>query len=172
MAAFVGVDLEKPRTAKCWSCFRDNVPRTDCESYYGRSIAIPVMDNLIYNLEDIIADKKRTEIFSLLPSVCLSEHFNLGNYTEKLIRRFGDDLERKIPSICRSELKRCVKQWGIEMKNRKIEYSAIAQKSKEALVDGKKLYNIVEPPNSFLEAFKYAEPDFYLNIRQLLIMGV
>ena len=95
------------------------------------------MDNLIYNLEDIIADKKRTEIFSLLPSVCLSEHFNLGNYTEKLIRRFGDDLERKIPSICRSELKRCVKQWGIEMKNRKIEYSAIAQKSKEALVDGK-----------------------------------
>ena len=138
MAAFVGVDLEKPRTAKCWSRFRDNVPRIGCESYYGRSIAIPVMDNLIYNLEDIIADKKRTDFFSLLPSVRLSEHFNLDNSTEKLIRRSGDDLQRKIPSICRSELKRCVKQWGIEMKNRKVEYSAIAQKAKEARVDWKK----------------------------------
>ena len=33
MAASVGVDPEKPRTAKCWSRFRDNVPSTDCESY-------------------------------------------------------------------------------------------------------------------------------------------
>ena len=27
MAAFVGVDLEKPRTAKCWSRFRDETER-------------------------------------------------------------------------------------------------------------------------------------------------
>lgn len=33
MATAVGVDPEKSRTAKCWSCFRDNVPGTDCESY-------------------------------------------------------------------------------------------------------------------------------------------
>ena len=30
---------------------------------------------------------------------------------------------------------------------------------------------IVEPPDTFLEALKYAEPDFYPNIRQLLIIG-
>ena len=30
----VSVDTEKPRTAKCWSCFRDNVSSTDCWSYY------------------------------------------------------------------------------------------------------------------------------------------
>ena len=34
MAVSVGVDTEKPRTAKCWSRFRDNVLSTDCESYY------------------------------------------------------------------------------------------------------------------------------------------
>ena len=37
MASSVGVDLENPRTAKCWSRFRDNVPSTNCESYYRRS---------------------------------------------------------------------------------------------------------------------------------------
>ena len=77
MAASVGVDPEKPRNAKCWSRFRDNIPSTDCESNYRRSIAISVMDNLINNLEDRMADRKHIEICSLLPSVCLSEHFNL-----------------------------------------------------------------------------------------------
>ena len=76
MAASVGVDPENHRTVKCLSRFRDNIPSTDCESYYRRSIAIPVMDNLINNLQDRMADRKHTEIFSLLPSVCLSEHFN------------------------------------------------------------------------------------------------
>ena len=57
------------------------------------------------------------------------------------------------------------------MENRGAEYSATATKAKEARVDGKKLYNIMEPPDSFLEALKYAEPDFYPNIRQLLIIG-
>ena len=38
MAASVGVNPEKPRTAKCWSRFRDNVPSTDCETYYRRQL--------------------------------------------------------------------------------------------------------------------------------------
>ena len=57
------------------------------------------------------------------------------------------------------------------MENRRAEYSATATKAKKAGVDGKKSYNIVEPPASFLEALKYTEPDFYPNIRQLLIIG-
>ena len=99
MAASVGVDPKKPRTTKCWSRFRDDVPSDDCESYYRRSITIPVMDNLINNLEDRMADRKHTEIFSLLPSVCLSEHFNLNTSAEELIKHFGDDLQCKIPTI-------------------------------------------------------------------------
>ena len=47
MAASVGMDLGEPRTAKCWCRFRGNVPSIDGESYYRRSIAIPVMDNFI-----------------------------------------------------------------------------------------------------------------------------
>ena len=50
MGVYVGIHPEKPRTAKCWSNFRNNVPSTDNESYYRRPIAIPVMDNLINNL--------------------------------------------------------------------------------------------------------------------------
>ena len=34
MGASVGIHPDKPRTAKCWSNFRNNVPSTDKESYY------------------------------------------------------------------------------------------------------------------------------------------
>ena len=105
-AASIGVDPEKPRATKCWSCFRDNVPSTDCESYYSRSVAIPVMDSFINTLEDRMADRKHTEIISLLPSVWLSEHFNLDTSAEELIEHFGDDLQCKIPTIFRSKLNR------------------------------------------------------------------
>ena len=90
MAAPLCVYPEKPTAAKCWNHFRDNVPTNDCESSYLPSIAIPVMDNLLNNLEDRMADRKHTAIFSILPSVCLSEHFNLDTSAEDLIKHFGD----------------------------------------------------------------------------------
>ena len=58
------------------------------------------------------------------------------------------------------------------MENRRAEYSAKATKAKEARVNGRKLYNIVEEPDSFLEALKYAEPDFYPNIRIKMLIIV
>ena len=95
-----------------------------------------MMDSLINNLEDTITDKKHTEIFSLLPSVCLSEHFKLDTSAEELIKHFGDDLQCKIPTIFRSELKIRVRQWRIRMENRRAEYSATATKAKKATVAG------------------------------------
>ena len=71
--ASVSVDTENPRNANCWNCFRDNVPSTDCGSYYPLSIAILVMDNLINNVEGRLSNRKYTEIFSIFPSVCLLE---------------------------------------------------------------------------------------------------
>ena len=56
MAASVGVDAEKPKTAKCCSRFKDNVPSTDCESYCRPSITISLMDSLINNLKDRMDD--------------------------------------------------------------------------------------------------------------------
>ena len=57
------------------------------------------------------------------------------------------------------------------MENRREEYSATAKKAKEARVNRKKPYNIMEPPDSFLEALKYTEPDLYPSTNQLLIIG-
>ena len=39
-----------------------------------------------------MADRKHTEIFSLLPSVFLSEYFNLDTSAEELIKHIGGDL--------------------------------------------------------------------------------
>ena len=50
------------------------------------------MDKLINNLGDRMADRKHTEIFSLLPSVFLSEHFNFDTSAEELIKHIGGDL--------------------------------------------------------------------------------
>ena len=77
------------------------------------------MDSFINNLEGRMADRKQTEIFSLLPSVWLSEHFNLDTSAEELIKHFGDDLQCKIPTIFRSKLNRWVKQWRVEMENKR-----------------------------------------------------
>ena len=77
------------------------------------------MDSFINNLEGRMADRKHTEIFSLLPSVWLSEHFNLDTSAEELIRHFGEDLQCKIPTIFRSKLNRWVKQWRVEMENKR-----------------------------------------------------
>ena len=61
IGASVGIKPDKPRTAKCWSNFKNNVSSTDNDSYYRRSIAITVMVNLINNLEDGMADRRHTE---------------------------------------------------------------------------------------------------------------
>ena len=42
------------------------------------TIDILVMVNLINNLEDRMADRSHTELFSLLPSVCLSKQFDIN----------------------------------------------------------------------------------------------
>ena len=55
-----------------------------------------------------------------------------------MIKHFGDDVQCKIPTIFRSESKRWVKQWRIEMENRRAEYSTTATNTKEARVNGKK----------------------------------
>ena len=73
MGPSVGIDPDKPRTAKRWSNFKNNVPSTDNESYYRRFIAVPVTDNLINNIKDRMADRSHTELFSLLPPVFLSK---------------------------------------------------------------------------------------------------
>ena len=55
-----GVDLE-------------TVSSEDNESYYRRASGIPLMNALVINMDDRMADCNHTELFSLLPTVCLSQ---------------------------------------------------------------------------------------------------
>ena len=71
MAKSVDVMPLEPRLAKCWSQYRNNVPSEDCKFYYRRAIGVPVMDALIVNFHDGMADRKHTELFTLLPPVYL-----------------------------------------------------------------------------------------------------
>ena len=77
---------------KCWSLYRNNLPSEDCESYYRRGIGVPVMDALIIRLHDRMADRKHTELFILLPSVCLSSKFDVNATATYFQNAFVDDL--------------------------------------------------------------------------------
>ena len=84
MAKTVVVEPSLPRAARCWSRYRNNVPGEDSETYYRRSIAIPVMNDLITNLQDRMSDRNHTEIFALLPSICLSPDFDIEQISATL----------------------------------------------------------------------------------------
>ena len=68
-----------------------------------------------------MTDWSHIELFSLLPSVCIWNQFDIDLTVDKLIKNFGDDLQCIVPTIFRSELKRWVKQWETEMENVKKE---------------------------------------------------
>ena len=118
-----------------------------------------------------MADRSHIELFSLLPSVCLSKQFDIDLTVDKLIKSFGDDLQCTVPTIFRSELKRWVKQWETEMENCKKRKTEVISKSKHFRVDGKASYSVKDPPDSFLESLEVADIDCYPNIRQLLVIS-
>ena len=88
MARSVGLEPSLPRTARCWSRYRNNVPGEDSETYYRRSTAMPVVNDLITNFQDRISDRNHTEIFSLPPSICLSPDFDIEQSSAKLYELF------------------------------------------------------------------------------------
>ena len=53
------------------------------------------MDALNVNLHDRMADRKHAELFTFLPSVCLSSKFDLNATATSLQNVFGDDLSTK-----------------------------------------------------------------------------
>ena len=64
------------------------------------------MDAIIVNLHDCMADRKHTELFTLLPSVCLSSKFDLNATATSPQNAFGDDFSKNTTSVFRSEMKR------------------------------------------------------------------
>ena len=84
----------EPRLAKCWCRYCNKIPSEDCESYYRRAIGVPVLDVLIVNLHDRMADKKHTELFTLLPLFV----FHPLSATS-LQNAFGDNLSTNTTSV-------------------------------------------------------------------------
>ena len=64
----------KPKTTKCFSAHRDNVPSDDIKSYWRKSVAVPVMDNLIAQLAERLSDRSHASLFMLLPAVMFSHN--------------------------------------------------------------------------------------------------
>ena len=63
MTKSIDVEPSLPRTARFWSRYRNNVPGEDSETYYRRSVAIPVMNDLITIFQDRMSDRNHKEIF-------------------------------------------------------------------------------------------------------------
>ena len=60
-----------------------------------------------------MVDRKHTEIFSLFPSVCLSEHFNLDTSAEELIKAFW----KLLTMYDSNNLSKRIKKMGKGMEN-------------------------------------------------------
>ena len=97
MAKSVGAEPSLPRTARCWSRCHNNVPGKDSETYYRRSIIIPVMNDLITNFQDRMLDRNHTEIFALLPSISLFPDFDIEQSSAKLYELFKTEFNLATP---------------------------------------------------------------------------
>ena len=121
MAKSVGVEPSLPRTATSWSRCCNNVPGEDSETYYRRSIAIPVINNLITDFEDRMSDRNHTKILALLPSICLFPDYLfipcLPILNKALQKLFKTEFNSATPfTIFRSEVKRWLKDCKYRIK--------------------------------------------------------
>ncbi len=92
MAQSVDVLPNKPRTAKCWSRFRDNVESDGIGEYFHRSVAVPFLDSITIQLKSRLADRSQVGLFNLLPSPMLSKEFDLVKAVH-LLKKFSADME-------------------------------------------------------------------------------
>ena len=103
------------------------------------------MNALVVNLHDRVADRKHTELFILLTSVCLSSKFDVNVSATSLQNAFGDNLATNTTSVFQSEMNCWVKFC-------KTETEKASEESKEY-------------QDSFIDMLKYADHDCFPKIR-------
>ena len=69
MAQSVDVHLSVPQIVKGWSRFRSNVENDNPKSYYKRAVAVPFLDDINLQPQDILQDRNHIDILALLPSI-------------------------------------------------------------------------------------------------------
>ena len=148
MTKSVGVEPSLPRTARCWSRYRNNVPGEDSELCHRRSIVIPVMNDLITNFQDQMSGRNHTEIYALLPSICLSPDFDIEQSSAKLYKLFKTEFNLATPfTIFRSEVKRWLKHCEYRVK-------PVDEQKQKLRVYGKLAYQLPVPSDSFVNALQ------------------
>ena len=182
MGEAVGVKPSTPRLAKAWSRFRNSLPHENPEIYYRRSIAIPVMDNLINDLRDRMKERSHVDTFALLPSVMFRDSFDLKDSASILRSAYREDLCSD-GVMLENEMIRWKKFWENNLQKSQVSTSKVTAKQSEApadkrrkrnigkRVDGKSAYQIVEPPDGLLDCLNLADEDCFPNIRKLLMIG-
>ena len=181
--------LPPPRLAGI-TRYRNNVENDGPESYYKRSVAIPFLDAIIPDIQSRLKDRDHVEIFGLIPSVMLSPSFNMEATLKSLQEKFSSELRNGGLNLS-AEIKRWKKLWLEELEKRKdiqkhlqakVAVAKPNNKTKndgrrkdadqmDKRADGKKAYQVVEPPDGLLDSLKLADKDFFPNIRRLLIIG-
>ena len=112
-----------------------------------------------------MSDRNHTEIFALLPSICLSPGFDIEQSSAKLYELFKTEFNVATPfTIFRSEIKRWLKHCEYRIK-------PVDEQKQKLRVNGKPAYQLSEPSDSFINALQMANPDSFPNIRKLLTIG-
>ena len=112
-----------------------------------------------------MSDRNHTEIFALLPSICLSPDFDIEQSSAKLYELFKTEFNLVTPfTIFRSEVKRQLKYCEYRIK-------PVDKQKQKLRVDGKPSYQFSEPSDSFINVLQMADPDSFPNSRKLLTTG-
>ena len=158
MAKSFGVEPSLLRTARCWSRYYNNVPGEDSETDYRRSIAIPVINDLITNFQGWMSDRNHTKIFALLTSICLSPDFDIEQNSAKLYELFKIEFNWATPfTIFRGEVKRWLKHCEYIIK-------PVDEQKQTLRVYGKPAHPLSEPSDSFINALKTPYPSAHSDI--------
>ena len=112
----VGTERGLPRLAKCWSRYNPNVENDGPISYYKRTVAIPFLDDINFQLSERLKDRNHVETFTLLPSKMFSESYSIEETAKSLQAKYKSEMTNDGCHF-RSELKRWYNFW-----KHKVEY--------------------------------------------------
>ena len=115
-------------------------------SYYKRSVAIPILNDINFQLSERLKDQNHVDTFILLPSKMFSESYSIEETAKSLQAKYQSEMTNDGWHFC-SELKR----W----------YNFCKDKFK---------YQQYQPV-SITEMLEFADLGFFPNIRRLLLIG-
>ena len=92
MAKSIGIKPPTPCIAKYYSKYGNNVAFDSTESYYKRSISVPFLDDIIFQIRDRTKDCSHIEILRLLPSVVFAKDYSTEESCEILLTIFMNEM--------------------------------------------------------------------------------